>query len=304
MRQQSVELQPTAASCPLCGLPPPPPSFTKFGYPISRCRCGMIYVARVVDAGVLERLYGRNYFTGSTDEPSQGYRGYGDEEALTRRNFADRLALVERCAAKGKLLDIGCAYGFLVAEARARGWGAEGVERSAHAVEAAVAAGLPVVQGDFLTLDRPRSSFAAVTMFDVLEHVADPRPWVRRARELLEPGGVLVIETPDASAPIARVLGQRHHTYTPPNHLSYFTRATLLRLLDEEGFLPALIRRPGRRATVRRVLHRLSAGTRMAWFERVLARVERSGVASIAVPINLGDSVLGVAGATGRSGNR
>src|SRR5438093_143180 len=153
-----------------------------------------------------------------------------------RRNFDRRLALIERRVAPGALLDVGSALGFFVRAARARGWDARGIERSAWAAERAAASGVPVVHGDFLTAALAPASFAAVTMLDVLEHTADPRAYVRRARALLRPGGVLAIETADLASPFARLAGRRYHFFTPPNHLTYFTRATLARLLAEEGF--------------------------------------------------------------------
>jgi SAM-dependent methyltransferase len=217
--------------CPLCGAAAPPPAFVKDGYPVARCACGLVFVAQPVDPAVLERLYGEGYFEGGLDEVVPGYRGYGGEEAVMRRNFGRRLDLIERLTARGPLLDVGCALGFFVRAARDRGWDARGVEMSAYAAREAARAGLPVTQGDFLTLELPREHFAAVTMLDMLEHVADPRPYVARARALVRPGGVLAVETGDLGSPWARFWGRHYHFFTPPNHLTYFTRATLGRLM-------------------------------------------------------------------------
>src|SRR5213593_4297274 len=132
----------------------------------------MVFVAREVDPAVLDALYGESYFAGGFEAVVPGYRGYAEEEPLMRRNFDRRLALIERRVAPGALLDVGSALGFFVRTARARGWDARGIERSAYAAARAVASGLPVVEGDFLTADLPPASFAAVTMLDVLEHTA------------------------------------------------------------------------------------------------------------------------------------
>jgi SAM-dependent methyltransferase len=280
--------------CPLCDAPPAP-AFTKAGYPIARCACGMIFVAEPVPPEVLERLYDERYFAGDAAGAVPGYRDYASEEPVMRRNFARRLALIERFAAPGRLLDVGCALGFFVRVARERRWDASGVERSAYAARQAALAGLPVVHGDFLTLPIAPGRLGAVTMLDVLEHVADPRAYVRRARGLVAPGGVLAIETADLAAPLARLSGRHYHFFTPPNHLSYFTRATLARLLAEEGFPVLHTFRVGKWLTVRRLLYHLYVRAPRPLLGRLLALAERTGLAGRAVPVNLGDDMLAVA---------
>src|SRR5437870_1393772 len=217
----------------------------------------MVFVAQAVEPAILDALYGESYFAGGFDAVVPGYRGYAEEEPVMRRNFDRRLALIEHRVAPGALLDVGSALGFFVRAARARGWDARGIERSAWAAERAAASGVRVVHGDLLTAALAPASFAALTMLDVLEHTADPRAYVRRARALLRPGGVLAIETADLASPFARLAGRRYHFFTPPNHLTYFTRATLARLLAEEGFVDPGFFRVGKWVTLRRLLHHI-----------------------------------------------
>ena len=226
-------------------------------------------------------------------------RGYADEEPVMRRNFDRRLALIERRVAPGALLDVGAALGFFVRAARARGWDARGIERSAYAAERAASSGVPVVHGDFLSAALVPASFTAVTLLDVLEHTADPRAYVRRARACLRPGGVLAIETADLAAPFARLAGRRYHFFTPPNHLTYFTRATLARLLAEEGFADPGFFRVGKWVTLRRLVYHVYTRAPRPALGRLVRVVERSGFARLAVPVNLGDDVLALARAAG-----
>jgi len=278
--------------CPLCAAPTAAPAFWKDGFPIARCGCGMIYVAKSLDGAVLDDLYGERYFAGGFDGVVPGYRGYGNEEPVMRRNFDRRLAFMERLVRPGPLLDVGCALGFFVRAARARGWDARGVELSGFAAREASAAGVPVVQGDFLTLDLAPRSLAAVTMLDMLEHVADPRAYVRRARGVLAPGGLLVVETADLGSAVARLSGRHYHFFTPPNHLTYFTRATLGRLLNEEGFADVSYFRVGKWVTVRRLLYHSYVRVRRRALARMIDLAEKSGMASLALPVNLGDDLL------------
>lgn len=280
--------------CPLCGASAAAPAFIKDGYPIARCACGMVFVSRAVDPAVLERLYSETYFAGGADEAIPGYQGYDREERVMRRNFVHRLAFIERTTGRGPLLDVGCALGFFVRTARDQGWDARGVELSAWAAQQAVTQGLPVTHGDFLAVDLPAASFTAVTMFDVLEHMADPRAYVRRARRLLRTGGAVVVETADLSSPFPRLLGRRYHFFSPPNHLTYFTRGTLTRLLREEGFGTVELRRVGKWVSVRRLVHHLHLWLRRPVLGRLLGACERTGLADVALPISLGDDMLAI----------
>lgn len=281
--------------CPLCGERARPPEFWKAGYPIARCPCGMIFVAEKVDPSVLHELYSEEYFAGGVDAAVPGYLGYEEEEPAMRRNFSRRLLLLERFVRPGPLLDVGCATGLFLAAAAERGWEPTGVELSTYAVREARDRGMAVLEGDFLQVDLPPANFAAITMLDVIEHTQEPRAYVRRSRLLLRAGGVLAIETADLASPFVRLCGHRYHFLTPPNHLSYFTRATLGRLLREEGFAEVRFFRLGKWVTLRRVIYRLYVSSRRPGLKKILAAAERSGAAGLTFPVNLGDGMFVVA---------
>ena len=78
-------------------------------------------------------------------------------------------------------------------------------------------------------------SFDLITLWDVVEHVPDPGALLARARELLRPDGLLVLETQDVSSQFARVLGRRWHHYKHDEHLYHFTPATITTLLQGAG---------------------------------------------------------------------
>ncbi len=258
----------------------------------------MVYVAAPVPPAVLEELYGEQYYSGASDDVVPGYRGYDAEEPIMRRNFERRLAMMRRFASPGPLLDVGCALGFFVRAARDDGWPARGVELSAHAARAAAASGLAVQQGDFLTMDLAPGSLTAVTMLDMLEHVASPRDYVRRARQVVRPGGLLVVETGDLGALYPRTFGRRWHFFTPPNHLSYFSRDTLRRLFHEEGFGEVTFFRMSKWVTVRRLLGHLYVQITRPAVKRLGDLAESVGVADLALPVNLGDDMLAIGRAT------
>ncbi len=82
----------------------------------------------------------------------------------------------------------------------------------------------------------PDGHFDLITMWDVVEHVVDPVALLTRARELLAPGGLLVIETQDIDSRFARALGPKWHHYKHEEHIYHFTPSTVRTLLEQAGF--------------------------------------------------------------------
>src|SRR5690606_6379470 len=131
-------------------------------------------------------------------------------EPLHRRNAAARLALVERAlaGARGRLLDVGCALGDFPAAATAHGFEASGVEVSAWARQRAIERhGLEVHPSLEAAVAGREGTFDVVSFFQVLEHMPRPDEALALARRALVPGGLLVLETWDASSLVARVAG-------------------------------------------------------------------------------------------------
>ncbi|HVQ24239.1 MAG TPA: methyltransferase domain-containing protein, partial [Planctomycetota bacterium] len=113
---------------------------------------------------------------------------------------------------------------------------------------------------------------------------------IARARDLLAPGGILVVETGDLASPWASLLGRRWYFLDPPQHLSYFTAAGLQRILGELGLVPeARVRRLGRWVSAANIAFKLAhhapiGGGLFGW----VAGRRPPG----AVYINFGDTML------------
>ena len=172
-------------------------------------------------------------------ELAQLYRDMRDDSYLAeergrRRTAARLLDLVGRHAPAGPLLDVGCGHGLLLDEARRRGYDVEGLELSASA--AAYARGVLDLRVHERTLEEhdAASGYAAIVMADVLEHLDDPVAAIARCRELLRPGGVLCLVTPDPSSLTARIAGPRWWGFLPA-HTFLVPRLTLRELVLAEG---------------------------------------------------------------------
>jgi SAM-dependent methyltransferase len=146
-----------------------------------------------------------------------------------------------------------------------------------------------------------------VTMFHVIEHLDSPRSTLSQAHALLQPKGVLLIETPTADNLWFRLAPERWRQLIP-DHYFFFDRATLTRLLTATGFQPIEYRTVGRRVTLRFAADRLRrAGIPAA--APLDALISRAGLADRTIYLNPGD-IMQVAAvkltprAAGRSARR
>jgi len=183
---------------------------------------------------VLSSIYTENYFLGSEDERAR------DRVANIKRATAGLyLNVIKQFvdAQKPHMLEIGCGSGDFLVEARDRGFTVEGIEYSEHAAAAANGrlGGQSVVVGSPDTVTLPTESYDVIAAFDVIEHVRDPKQSIHRIHSLLKPTGLAAIVTPSLDSWSRHLLGRYWMEYKP-EHLTYFSRKSLRRLLENAGF--------------------------------------------------------------------
>lgn len=137
-----------------------------------------------------------------------------------------------------RLLDAGCGAGILIREARSRGWSADGVELSA---ELAARARLNnpeanIITGDIQNQEPEGRGYDVVISLDVLEHVLSPIKMVESCREMLKPGGLLMLQTPNTRSLRNRIRGAKWDMLDPDQHLNLFSPDALRVLLTTVGF--------------------------------------------------------------------
>jgi SAM-dependent methyltransferase len=136
----------------------------------------------------------------------------------------------------GRLLDFGCGAGKFLKRMSALGWDVTGIDFSEVAVASVRDAGLKAMQGSLPHAGLAGQTFDVVTMRHALEHVPDPLAVLRAAREVLAPGGKLVIQVPNFASWEVEYFQDAAELLDLPRHLSHFTPSTLRGLLGRAGF--------------------------------------------------------------------
>lgn len=150
------------------------------------------------------------------------------------------MALVRRYFAPGPILDVGCGSGRRTLELGDR-FVPCGIEISRHLAAEAhrlfSSRGGTVVHGDGPSglKQFPDNYFSGGIMCSYLEHELHPRRALRGAFQVLKPGGRLIIKVPNFGSINRRLRQARWCGIRLPDHVNYFTPASLRRLVEEAG---------------------------------------------------------------------
>jgi len=161
---------------------------------------------------------------------------------LTRQSYLNVLNLISSNVQGRSILDVGCGKGDFVRAAVMDGWQIDGIELNRQAVSIAKGFSLPVKQLDFFSDEIKPSSYDVVSMFEVLEHLPDPVGFLKRAENVVRPGGVIYLTTPNFASLDRRIWGvdwpvihKEHLTYFSIRFLkSVIRKNTNLTVLHEE----------------------------------------------------------------------
>lgn len=256
-RAESTVIPPAEHTCNLCRRPTRCEHlFQVAGHDVFRCtECRLTFVPLTPSlAESVAAVYSEEYFEGGRED---GYTDYSDSETVLRHQARRAIQRLRRYQPSGALLELGCAYGFFLLEAQ-KHFECSGIELSEFAAAEARKRGLDVRAGDFQTLEVPESHYSAVCLFDCIEHLADPFSYLRKMHSVLRPRGVVALTTGDVGSLYARLSGQRWRLMTPPQHLFYFSRPTLTRMLEETGFEVVEFSYPWKLVPIGLILYQLS----------------------------------------------
>ena len=158
-------------------------------------------------------------------------------ERLTRFFRRRRVGVIRRLTKPGAVLDVGCGRGFTLRFLADSGYRPTGVELSPQAAShARDALGLDIRTGDFLSQTFEPDQFEVVIFWHSLEHIADPLAALDRAKEILKPGGLLVVAVPNFESIQARTSGREWFHLDVPRHYVHFSTGGLKKALKDRGF--------------------------------------------------------------------
>jgi SAM-dependent methyltransferase len=164
------------------------------------------------------------------------YRDYVEAREMKIEHFRHRLEVLRPRVSRGRLLDIGCSCGYFMQVAAQSGFEVEGLEFSHVAIAAADPAVRPRILRSDVDAFNSKGSYDLITAFDLIEHVPQPKEFLKKVRQLLAPEGCLAMSTPDSEHFLRYVMGARWPMLQPMQHLTIFSRGAMRLALEEAGF--------------------------------------------------------------------
>lgn len=222
-----------------------------------RCRhCGFTTANLDIGAQALEQVYTEKYFKG------EEYEDYLRDKNVLQMNFRDRLQRISRVIGTKDMvnvLEIGCAYGFF---AETLHQFLPSVSYTGYdVVPEAVAHARNVLHRNAICADyleaAPDGAFSDVFLWDVIEHLPQPEAFIAKIASETRPGGRMYITTGDIGRLLPRLQGPRWRLIHPPSHLHYFTRSSLGRLLEKNGYEVVHVSYPPVRRSIKLIFYSL-----------------------------------------------
>lgn len=164
---------------------------------------------------------------------------------ITLKRYNELCTYFERFRDTGNILDVGCGNGHFLAVAKMHGWNVFGTEYTDIAMAICKQKGIEMHQGKLDTSFFRDTKFDVITSFEVLEHINNPLEEVANFNTLLRSNGIVYVTTPNFNSLSRHYLKQKWNIIEYPEHLTYYTPATITRLFDKIGFLPLKIKTTG-----------------------------------------------------------
>lgn len=283
--------------CRLCDSSQFIPLFVKEGHEVCRCKaCNLVFLNFEPTPTFLKEYYAEDFFNDIGKK--QGYSHYENESKSLHATFLQRIKQIRKFRDGGSLLDVGCATGTFL-EVASKYWDVSGSEISEYAAKMARQKGFQVYECPSEKLENLATKFDVVTMWDVIEHVAQPVKTIKLIGNIVKPGGIVALTTGDVGSLAAKFSGRKWHLYNIPQHLSYFDTGTIQKLLREGGFMIKEIRYPSLYLTLDYLLFRLITSKRWSFASGWYRRFSRSRFSKVYLKMNLFDIMQVIAQKTG-----
>ena len=206
-----------------------------FNRTIVKCvNCGLVYVNPQPQIDVLEKIYQQGAVTNMDDNPTENIM----PAKPSNKRISRRINFLKDIKEPGRLLDVGCGTGEFIYYAQKERWNVFGIDISANRSKIAqIRTGIKIHKGTIHDSSYEMNSFDLITLFEVIEHLPDVKATLKKAFQLLKPGGIIAISTPNINSLRRLYQGIKWKGFTDdPNHIFFFNKKTLISMLKSCGF--------------------------------------------------------------------
>lgn len=290
-----------AEDCYLCQKTKPQFFFKKLGYSILRCpNCKLLSLDFQTNyQSFIESYYQEGYFAG--DPKIRAYENYAQEKVNIIKNAQKIFKTIRLYKKSGNLLDVGCAMGFFLEEAEQNNFKAYGVEISEYAAQVAQKKfGNRIYIGsveNFLTNQRSKDMFKnlyfdIIILSDFIEHVNDPRKILKDLRKIIKKDGIIIIQTGDADSLWARLMGKNWHFFAPPQHLYFFSKSTLTKLLSQAGYKVVRMDKEGKQVSLKYLMYMSQYMNILLIGDKLIKAINNTPLEKVSLNIKLFDNMV------------
>jgi 2-polyprenyl-3-methyl-5-hydroxy-6-metoxy-1,4-benzoquinol methylase len=266
-------------------------AFEKNRYKLYRCaNCKHLFVYPAPTSEEITAVYKESYFHKSEGQGGLGYADYDSDKAGLASTFDKYLTELAKLAPGKKILDVGSATGFFLDRAKKAGWQTHGVEIAQFGAAESNKRGHETVCGTIEDVPG-EARFDVITMWDVFEHMSDPQRALNRAHELLASGGIIGINTIDSSSVPAKMLGKQWHLVVPPEHLQYYSRTSLRKIVEKNGFEILTMHRITKRFSLAYIFTTLYRWQHVALWRTLAEFSRRDMLQKLFVPLQTFDNI-------------
>lgn len=241
-------------------------------------------IHKCTDCGFIQCSYMKEVLNYYKDLEDEDYESTRNTRKLQMRKILEK---IKKLKSNGYLLDVGAGSGILIEEAIKMGYKAEGIEPSNWLYHKAKEHKLPIILGTINDF-KPTIQYDIITLIDVIEHISNPMEVIEKIFKVLKKDGVVITVTPDIGSIAAFLLGRNWWHYRIA-HIGYFNKRTLNKAFEASGFKLIKISRPSWYFTGDYLLKRINK-----YLPSFLQLPIYSFVNNVVIPLNLGDSILGI----------
>jgi SAM-dependent methyltransferase len=233
-------------TCPLCGTDKPDErkQFSFQPFRVQQCtHCHLWYLSpRLTETEILKIYADPQYFTGGNHygyaQPQGSYLAQERALRATFKRFIQQLK--RRGMTGGHLLEIGCGYGFLLANAAPYFTSVTGTDFNQEALHRLQQSGYLTIHGGINDIPQ-ENRYDLIIATGVIEHIYHPQPFVQKLAQHLTPYGWIILATPPMNSFWFKLQGKRWPSFKIPEHVTYYDCSTLTELYRRAGATRTII---------------------------------------------------------------